>query len=93
MSERISKRVFASRPRDAESWIKSSGGQSQIAAAEAIAFTARLTIDITPEMRGRIKVVAFQRGVTVAEMLRELLTREFPEDHENPKDPGEQGNG
>ncbi len=89
MSERIRKRVFASRPSDAESWIKSSR-QSQIAAAEAIAFTARLTIDITPAMRGRIKVVAFRRGVTVAEMLRELLTREFPED---PKDPGEQGHG
>ncbi len=93
MNERISKRVFASRPRDAESWIKSSGHQSQIAAAEAIAFTARLTIDVTPAMRGRIKVVAFRRGVTVAGMLRDLLTREFPEDHEDLKDPGEQGHG
>jgi hypothetical protein len=90
MSERISKRGFASRPINAESWIKSSGGQSQIAAAEAIAFTARLTIDITRAMRGRIKIVAFRRGVTVAEMLRDLLTREFPEDV---KDPGEQGHG
>ena len=40
--------------------------------------TARLTIDITPELRGRIKVAAFRRGVTVAVMLRELLVREFP---------------
>ena len=29
-------------------------------------------------LRGRIKIVAFQRGVTVADMLRELLAREFP---------------
>jgi hypothetical protein len=29
-------------------------------------------------MRGRIKVVAFQRGLTVADMLRDLLAREFP---------------
>lgn len=41
-------------------------------------FTARLTIDITLELRGRIKVAAFWRGVTVAVMLRELLVREFP---------------
>ena len=32
----------------------------------------------TPELRGRIKIAAFGRGVTVADMLRELLSREFP---------------
>ena len=41
-------------------------------------FTARLTIDVTPELRGRIKITAFQRGQTVADMLRDLLAREFP---------------
>lgn len=50
-----------------------------IAIAKASVYTARLTIDVTPAMRGRIKVVAFQRGVTAVEMLRELLEREFPE--------------
>jgi hypothetical protein len=29
-------------------------------------------------LRGRIKIVAFQRGITVADMLRDLLAREFP---------------
>jgi len=33
---------------------------------------------MTPELRGRIKVAAFRRGVTVADMLRDLLAREFP---------------
>ena len=47
--------------------------------AKASVYTARLTIDVTPVMRGRIKVVAFQRGITAVEMLRELLEREFPE--------------
>lgn len=42
------------------------------------AYTARLTIDVTPALRGRIKVTAFRRGVTAAVMLRELLEREFP---------------
>lgn len=41
-------------------------------------YTARLTLDITPAMRARIKVSAFTRGVTVAELLRSLLEREFP---------------
>ena len=32
-------------------------------------------------MRARIKVSAFTQGVTVAELLRGLLEREFPEHH------------
>jgi hypothetical protein len=77
MTGRDSKRGFASRPGDAESWIKAS--ETPPAIAKADVFAARLTIDVTPELRGRIKVAAFRRGVTVADMLRELLAREFPE--------------
>ncbi len=36
-------------------------------------------MDITPALRGRIKIAAFQRGITVADMLRDLLAREFPD--------------
>lgn len=50
-----------------------------LAAAKDGAFTARLTIDVTSELRGRIKVAAFQRGVTVADMLRDLLVKAFPD--------------
>jgi hypothetical protein len=77
MTERASRRGFASRPGDAEGWIRAAEPQAN-GKAVANAFTARLTIDITPELRGRIKVLAFRRGVTVADMLRDLLTREFP---------------
>jgi hypothetical protein len=35
---------------------------------------------VTPALRGRIKIAAFQRGVTVADMLRTLLDRAFPDD-------------
>lgn len=45
----------------------------------ATPYTARLTIDVTPNLRGRIKLAAFRRGVTAADMLRELLEREYPE--------------
>lgn len=77
MSEPTSRRGFASRPIDPERWIKAPDPTSQ-RTSDATAFTARLTIDITPELRGRIKVAAFRRGITVAEMLRDLLAREFP---------------
>jgi len=69
---------FAARPRDAESWIKSPDPAASGAAATHV-YTARLTVDITPALRGRIKIAAFQRGVTVADMLRDLLAREFPD--------------
>jgi hypothetical protein len=61
----------------ASAWVRQA--DAVIAATKASFYTARLTIDVTPAMRGRIKVVAFQRGVTAVEMLRELLEREFPE--------------
>ncbi|MHC1547923.1 hypothetical protein [Phyllobacterium sp. K27] len=77
MSERSPKRSFASRPGDPESWIKAPDRQTQRAQA-ADDFSARLTIDVTADMRGRIKIAAFQRGQTVADMLRALFEREFP---------------
>ena len=47
--------------------------------AKADLFTARLTIDLTHELRGRIKVAAFQGGITVAELLRDLLSPASPD--------------
>jgi hypothetical protein len=40
-------------------------------------FAARLTIDVTPDLRARIKIAAFERGVTVASMLRLLPLKAF----------------
>ena len=77
VTERSSKRAFAKRPADPDSWIKACDPQRP-RSGDAAAFTARLTIDVTPELRGRIKIAAFQRAQTVADMLRGLLTREFP---------------
>ncbi|WP_029005364.1 hypothetical protein [Azorhizobium doebereinerae] len=83
MSERPNRRGFAARPGDAESWIKAPEIPAR-RADDASAFTARLTIDVTPALRGRIKVAAFRRGITVADMLRDLLAREFPDDSGEP---------
>ncbi|WP_024881510.1 hypothetical protein [Methylosinus sp. LW3] len=73
-------RGFAERPSDADAWIKTADRNERSAASKAEQCTARLTIDVTPDLRGRIKIIAFRRGVTVADMLRDLLAREFPRD-------------
>jgi hypothetical protein len=61
----------------AEAWIRQS---TKGALGKGSLYTARLTLDITPALRARIKVAAFEEGVTVAEMLRDLLERRFLED-------------
>jgi len=79
MSERATRRGFAARPGDAESWIKTPEAPSRHG-DEPSAFTARLTIDGTPALRGRIKVAASRRGVPVADMRRAPRARDFPAD-------------
>jgi hypothetical protein len=81
MTKRPQKRGFATRPSDPDSWIRTPDARTNSTGIDP-GFTARLTIDVTPALRGRIKIVAFRRGVTVADMLRELLAREYPEDGE-----------
>ena len=81
MTKPSQRRGFAARPADPEHWIKTSepAPVSPLSSSPKDgAFTARLTVDVTPDLRGRIKIAAFQRGITVADMLRDLLAREFP---------------
>ncbi|HCF6874142.1 TPA: chromosome partitioning protein ParB [Pseudomonas aeruginosa] len=60
----------------AEAWVRQ-GDAGDLQKGDL--YTARLTLDVTPAMRARIKVSAFTQGVTVADLLRALLEREFPE--------------
>ncbi len=73
------RRGFAARPGDPEAWVRAPAA-AEAAPAKAERYTARLTVDVTPDLRGRIKVAAFRRGVTVADMLREMLEAAFPDD-------------
>ena len=41
-------------------------------------FTARLSIDVTPELRSRIKGAAIAQGMTVTQFLRKLLELKIP---------------
>ncbi len=76
MSARVGTTRFAARPSGPDAWVKT----DRPASPASDQLTARLTVDITPELRGRIKVTAFQRGLTVADMLRALLAREYGDD-------------
>jgi hypothetical protein len=82
MNERSTRRGFASRPADPDQWIKAADSAPRV--PDVSAYTARLTVDVTPELRGRIKIAAFGRGVTVTDMLRELLAREFSPTQRDP---------
>ena len=77
MNGRSSRNGFASRPANPERWVKAADNPPRDVGAGG--YTARLTIDVTPALRARIKIEAFTRGITVAEMLRALLEHEFPE--------------
>lgn len=75
MNNSRSRSGFAARPGDAERWVKAPSAERRPSADQ---FTARLTIDVTPEVRRRLKLAALHRGETVADMLRALFEREFP---------------
>jgi hypothetical protein len=63
-----------------QTWVRQGDGAANgSTTSRADLYTARLTIDVTPALRGRIKVAAFRQGVTVADLLRALLEREFPD--------------
>jgi hypothetical protein len=80
MTARDLKRAFAARPSDAEARVRKAKSTPPKSTAKKDGFTARLTIDVTPGLRSRIKIAAFQRGITVAQMLRDLLSRHLPDD-------------
>lgn len=70
---------FAARPRDPDAWVSAPEAAAAPTPGKSDPYTARLTVDVTPALRGRIKVAAFTRGLTVADMLRAMLTEAFPE--------------
>jgi hypothetical protein len=73
---------FATQPRDAERWIRSFRPSSAASVAVDVC-SARPIVDITPALRGVIKTAAFERSITVPDMLRDLLAREFSDTDES----------
>lgn len=71
-------RAFAARPRSADAWITAT--EARAPQARRNANTARLTIDVAPQLRQRLKLAALQRGTTLADLVRDLLVQAFPDD-------------
>jgi hypothetical protein len=65
---------FASRPRDEDARIKTPDHGIGASPASDL-YTARLTVDITPALRGPRQDPAFQRGETVADMAHARCSR------------------
>lgn len=65
------------RPGGAERWI-AQGHTRRPTPLKAADYTARITIDVTPAQRARIKVAAIAANKTASELLRDLFEREFP---------------
>ncbi len=64
-----------------DAWVRQEKSATPaIELVKADIYTARMTLDVTPEMRARIKVAAFKQDRTVTDLLRELLEQHFPED-------------
>ena len=63
--------MFTSRPGCVERWVKARVTDKRSHRKRGL-FAVRLTIDVTPDLRGRI-------SITVADMLRDLLLRTFPD--------------
>ena len=64
--------------RKVDRWVKQGGNHGDTkGVAKALTYTARLTLGITPELRKHIKLAAVTEGKTVAEILRQVLEREF----------------
>jgi len=76
--------AIGSRPsNEAKRWIQR-GHTAHTASLKADIFTARLTVDVTPQLRTRIRLAAINAGVPAANLLRALLEREFPEGDNTP---------
>ena len=66
-----------------EHWVRQRERSTQGHSVKVNPHTARLTVDVTPALRGRIKLTAFRTGVTVAELVRGILEERFPDAEQN----------
>jgi hypothetical protein len=66
---------------NAERWIQRGNREG---VTKASTYSARLTIDVTPALRARIKHAAIAANTTASDLLRDLLECEFPAEDQTP---------
>lgn len=64
------------KPATAEQWVQ--GARPQDREAQPIESMKRFTIDVPADLHSRIKMECARRGDKMADVIRELLDREFP---------------
>ena len=64
------------KPATPDEWVRNAPEQPSAPAAQQA--TKRFTIDVPIDLHSRIKVECAKRGLKMADVLRELLEREFP---------------
>lgn len=70
-------------PATADAWVQQNGEAAAVAALAEVAVAKsepmkRFTIDVSEELHKRIKAQCAQRGSKMADVIRDLLEREFP---------------
>jgi predicted DNA binding CopG/RHH family protein len=64
---------------EADAWVKDRGGEVvQMAQAPDQPKNKRLTIDISDTLHRRIKAESAMKGLKMADIIRDMLVREFP---------------
>ena len=66
------------KPATPDEWVRNAPASEQPSAPAAQQATTRFTIDVPLDLHSRIKVECAGRGLKMADVLRELLEREFP---------------
>jgi hypothetical protein len=73
MSKTVMFKMPPPRP-SADDWVQAAGARDGGSAAPM----KRFTIDVPVELHRRVKAACAQRGLKMADVLRDLLEREFP---------------
>jgi hypothetical protein len=66
------------KPATPDEWVRNAPASEQPSAPATQQATKRFTIDVPLDLHSRIKVECAGRGLKMADVLRELLKREFP---------------
>ena len=66
------------KPATPDDWVRNAPAPEQPSAPAAQQATKRFTIDVPLDLHSRIKVECARRGLKMADVLRDLLEREFP---------------
>lgn len=64
------------KPTNPDDWVRSVGAQEQQPVAPA-QLMKRLTIDVSVDLHTRLKLECTRRGLKIADVVRDLLEREF----------------